>query len=500
MRGPVWMGACAAVVGAAATLVAAGQAAPDPLLLLDRASAAFARGDYRDAMQAFASASEAGDATQRLRAVQGHLRSALRLAEFDAARRDADALAAGGPLDAETTVLVGDAWWASGLFDEAEARYREALAADPEMARARLGVARAEASEGRLDLALDEVRRGLALAPDDADLHAVHAGILERVRRYAEAARAYEAYAALLPVPDSTAAGTALARARLLRSFGGRQPLATSDRDAARMHTLPFKLVRNKVVVRGRVNGTPVDFVLDTGAERTSISPDLARRADVRVVASTLTSGVGPSAWLRVGLAAVDDLEIGALRIRNVPVAVRQPSAGGAPRWQGESLSPLALGLSVEVDYGRRRVTFARALPEDAAAPIRLPMRFHRLPLVRGRVNDRHAAMFVVDTGGELLSLSAETAGELPVPTGRRVRLRVFGLSGLDEDAFVMPGVDIDFGAVGYRKMGLAVLNLRAPSMLLGFRLGGIVGYRLLGGYRVAIDVDRSEVRLSPRG
>jgi hypothetical protein len=49
----------------------------------------------------------------------------------------------------------------------------------------------------------------------------------------------------------------------------------------ARPHSVPFKLVRNKVVVQGRLNGTPVEWVLDTGAERTGISFELAYRARI---------------------------------------------------------------------------------------------------------------------------------------------------------------------------------------------------------------------------
>jgi hypothetical protein len=43
------------------------------------------------------------------------------------------------------------------------------------------------------------------------------------------------------------------------------------------------------------------------------------------------------------------------------------------------------------------------------------------------------------------------------------------------------------------------VLNLRAPSVLLGFRLGGIVGYKFLSRYKVAINLDKSVVQLKQR-
>jgi hypothetical protein len=42
----------------------------------------------------------------------------------------------------------------------------------------------------------------------------------------------------------------------------------------------------------------------------------------------------------------------------------------------------------------------------------------------------------------------------------------------------------------------VVVLNLNAPSALLGFQLGGIVGHKFLSKYRVAIDLDRSVLRL----
>jgi hypothetical protein len=82
------------------------------------------------------------------------------------------------------------------------------------------------------------------------------------------------------------------------------------------------------------------------------------------------------------------------------------------------------------------------------------------------------------------------------MPPTRRIPLRVFGMSGLDENAFLLPGVDLDFDDIEYRKVGLAVLNLRAPSILLGFQLGGIVGHSFLSEYRVSMDVGRSELRL----
>ena len=40
------------------------------------------------------------------------------------------------------------------------------------------------------------------------------------------------------------------------------------------------------------------------------------------------------------------------------------------------------------------------------------------------------------------------------------------------------------------------MLNLNAPSALLGFQLGGIVGHKFLSNYRVGIDLEHSVLRL----
>jgi hypothetical protein len=120
-----------------------------------------------------------------------------------------------------------------------------------------------------------------------------------------------------------------------------------------------------------------------------------------------------------------------------------------------------------------------------------------RLPLVRGTLNSTHPAYFVVDTGGEVISIGSDTADLLGMKPGRRIPLRVLGMSGEDADAFLLPGVHLEFAGVSLERVGLAVLNLRAPSLLLGFQVGGIVGHTFLSRYHVSIDVPRSEVRLA---
>ena len=451
---------------------------------------------YRKALDAYDLALRSTDAALATRARKGKVRAALRIAEFDLAQAEAEALNVDAGADAEAQTLLGDALWANGLFGEADTAYREALTAAPGSSRAKFGLARSLATRSRLDEALHEAMATAAAAPQDAEVHALCGLIYERLNRFDEAADAYERYIALLPTNEnSSMVVMAQSKVRLLRSFKGRVPLQVKEA-AGRVHRLRFELVDKKIVLQGRVNRTRVKFVLDTGSERTGLSDVTARRAGVNSVTATVSAGVGVATLGRLELGRADSIEVGTLRIRNVPVTIRSVGHGTIPRWQHESLSPLSMGFSVVVDYQRREVLLARTLPEGQA-DFRLPMRMNRLPLVRGLLNSTHPVYFVVDTGGELMSISVATALALAMPPVRRIPLRVYGMAGVDENAFLLPGVNLDFEDIAYRDVGLAVLNLRAPSVLLGFQLGGIVGHRFLADYdRVSFDMGRSELRL----
>ena len=475
---------------------AAGQSdSADPAAQFQLATEFYESARYREALGAYDRAARGDDEAIGVRARKGKVRTALRVAEFDLARAEAESLNAFETPDAESRTLLGDALWASGLFAEADEAYEEALALAPESSRARFGLARSLVSRSRLDEALHEALAIAADAPQDAEVQALVGLVYERLKRFEDAAEAYERYRDLMPSADSSAMfSLAQNKVRLLRSFDGRAPLEIEGAPD-RVHRVPFRMSDTKIVIRGRVNRTTVEFVLDTGSEQTGISAATARAAGVGPVTATFASGVGVPGMRRREIGLADEVQVGSLTISNVPVSIREFEPGALPRWQRESFSPLSAGLSVVIDYARQEALFSRALP-DGEADVRLPMRMNRLPLVRGLLNSSHPAYFVVDTGGELISISADTALALAMPPVRRIPLRVIGMSGEDANAFLLPGVDLDFNEIAYRKVGLAVLNLRAPSVLLGYRLGGIVGHSFLSDYRVSLDLGRSEVRL----
>ena len=453
---------------------------------------------YWEAIVAYDLAKVGARPVQLLRASTGLLRSLLKVAEFNRAYREALFLGDLDSSDPDLEALQADAFWASGLFEEAEVKYRDVLAVEPSNAAAHHGFGRSLAARSRLEEGLAEVITAIASGDQRPEFYHTLGSIYRRLRRYQESSDALEQYVELLPtVRQSKRAEWARSEILFLRSFGDLVPFEITT-DANAVHTIPFQVVNEKIVVRGRVNGSElIDLVVDTGSEQMVLSQETADEVGVRPITSTISAGVGEVGIRGLDLGRVDSLEIGSLHVRNLPSLIKNPPLTGLPsRRVPNSISPIAFGLSTLIDYENHKILLGRHLP-DSPADIELPMRVHRLALVRGVVNEEHPRSFVVDTGGEVISLSIGTAGVLGMVPSRHIPLRVYGTSGWDTDAFLLPGIQLAFNQITYDNFSVVVLNLHRPSALLGFHIGGIVGHTFLKNYRVALDLERSMLRLT---
>ena len=218
----------------------------------------FEQGQYPEALEAYRSAVNTDDSGTVRQARAGVISSALRVADFDLARREADTLVKAAPRDPDAVSLYGDSMWASGLFDVAEENYRGALAMSPELARGRHGLAKSLLARTKLDEAMNEAQAALRLAPRDLEIHHTVGTIYERMHKYEEAAAAYSNYVNLLPNKDkSDKAEWARAEIRFLRSFGQRLPFDMDPGADEQTYTIDFRLEKEKIIVRGRTARTP---------------------------------------------------------------------------------------------------------------------------------------------------------------------------------------------------------------------------------------------------
>jgi tetratricopeptide (TPR) repeat protein len=486
---------------AACTWTLAAQNPFSPAASLEAGDGFMSQARYGEAFDAYLHARSSDESTVRIKAGAGMIRALLRVARFSDAQREGAMIVARDPGNAAALAVYGDALWASGLFIEAEAAYRQALTIDANAPGALHGRGRSLAAQGQWDAALADVTLAQQAEPLDPAYTYTQATIFEEMRRYDDAADALTRFVALLPRRDDSDMGAwARTQAVFLRSFRGRTPYEIVS--SGKTYTVPFRVESGRLLVKARVNGgRDVDFSIDTGSDRMILTPAYAQASNVVPMGTLASAGIGEIGigYRNLQVSMVDDFEIGELHMKNVASLIKAPVLEGLPRAEGNGFSPVALGLSMSIDYGRNLLTMAEELPATTYAA-RLPLRMQRLPIVAGTINGDTRASFIVDTGGEVTSVSRTVASGLDVaPDARRVPVRIFGSSGWDTRAFLLPFVDIDLApGVGVQQRSVVVLNLNAPSALLGFNLGGIIGHEFLSRYTVAIDLRRHEVGLQP--
>lgn len=464
----------------------------------DRGSRLFDDARYREAVQALVRAREY-DPEFKLPATRIVVRALLRVGDFGRAEQEASSLITSS-VGVDDLSLHGETLWSTGHFEEANARYTTALTLDTGHPPALHGIARILDARGKTADALVAVERAIERSPEVPEYHHTRAYLLERLGNYAVAADELERYLRLLPDKGfKDQVKLARARIKFLRHFDSRTPLLMSADVRSQVHVIPFREEREKLFVKARINGRiNRELVLDTGAEMTVLSEEAAQRAQVYSVAETLSAGVGDVGLRRLKLARINRLEIGTLKVEHVPAMIKDPPLKKWPAADIDAFSPLAVGLSMRVDYDKKQLLVARVLPKQAGTPTtEAPLWMHRLATVRGRLNGERPAAFVIDTGGQAISISRTAAvGLEQLNRFRRIPLRVFGSSGWDRDAFLLPGVDLEVDDVRMAQTALVVLNLRAPSVLLGYELGGILGHKFLSKYRVTLDIDEGLMRL----
>ena len=452
---------------------------------------------FWESLPVYDRAKEGATPDQLERASAGLLRSLIFVAEFEAAYAEARILEGLSPQDPELRALYAEGFWASGLFDEAEEVFRDVLSESPSSPGGHYGMAKSLSSRSHYEEALTEIQAALAADPEPPEYQFTLAAIYQSLKRYDEAADALDRFADGLGGDRLRQnGGLAQGQARFLRSFGDRVPFEMPDNGEV-IHTLPFRVIDDKVIVRASINGgDPIDMVVDSGAEQMVMTPPTARDAGIESISTTISAGVGDVGFRYLELGRVDSLRIGTFEVHNLPAIIKNPSLTGLPDERvRNSISPLALGLSARIDYRNNHLILAKSLPLEPA-DIELPMRVSRLAVVRGMVNGEQPKSFVVDTGGEVISISLATARGLEASPFRHIPLNVYGTSGWDPQAYLLPGVNLAFNQIAYDNFSVVVLNLHRPSALLGFRIGGIIGHSFLSNYVVSLDLERSLLRL----
>src|SRR6266480_1318192 len=269
------------------------------------------------------------------------------------------------PLSARAHALLGSAILAAGEFRSSVEEFRTALTLNEEEALAIAGLAMVDFYENRLELALPLLRRAASLEPDEPDYIFNLGQAAARSERYKEAADAYERFLTIAPKTDADRRARIRGLIDFLRYLGQQGSLYNLDGPDRTLVT--FESPDNRPIVKVRINGSKesLRFVLDTGSGMSVLSEETARKLGLRPVArGGLARAVGGGGRFEIVYGFLSSLEIGEVRVANVPVYIRHFFDDHNP--VDGYLGIAALGrLVTSVDYGTHSLTLIRQRNND---------------------------------------------------------------------------------------------------------------------------------------
>lgn len=260
---------------------------------------------------------------------------------------------------------------------------------------------------------------------------------------------------------------------------------------------------RINVTLNGK-RGYPA--MIDSGAVLSIVSRSAANALPVRPLGTfegTFTGLLGEPIPVRFGL--LDALDIGGMRIANVPVAIMPDDkmkflVNGKTEYQMDVLlgAHLLKEFRLELNFRHGSLTLIRLTPAMRKPVIEQNLFFdYSRPTVRGTLNRRGWFVYLLDTGSEVTFLNEKELNRLPISSsGAKIHKAVLqGLGGSMKHGSEVVDVEIglDRWAGTFRTLPMYEAEPYENT-------AGIIGENYLKNFDVVIDFGRMRVDLAPIG
>ena len=409
------------------------------------------------------------------------------------------------PLSARAHALLGAAILSAGEFRLSVEEFKTALALNENEPLAVHGLAMVDFYENRLSLAIPLLRRAVSMDPDEPDF-IFHLGqACARSEKYKEAADSYERFLAISPKTDVDRRARIQGLIEFLRYLGRQGSLYIPSGDRA---SVAFEATDNRPILLVRINGQkePLRFVLDTGSGMSVISEETAKRLGIRAVAKGgLARAVGGGGRFEIVYGFLSSIEIGAVKVENVPVYIRKFFDNHVPVDGYLGLSVVQKYLA-SLDYGTRKMSLVRQNQTDfvdtwtairrpegfqglaPVAPgdgmIEVPLRTTSSGFLSGEVNlegFEKNVNFIIDTAASITVISEKLSQEEQLfDLLQSSKMRVYGAAGVTEDVKLLLLPRVSLGLSKLEKINAAVLDLEPVNETAGFTQSGILGGNFL--------------------
>lgn len=406
------------------------------------------------------------------------------------------------PKNSRAYAVLGVVLLTAGRFEDARLIFYNSLKLDRKQDLAWAGIGLVEFYENRITESLANMQEAVFHNADEPDHLFALAQISSRAERYRDAAEAYIRFLSVSKDTDADRRARIKGLIKFLRFLGEKEGLYYSvGNDSS---SVSFDLVGNRPIIMVRVNeqSEPLRFVLDTGSGITVISHDTAKKLKIRSInKGGFAKGIGGDGRFEIVYGFLRQVEIGEVKVRNVPVYIREfhDQSQNVDGYLG--LAMISKFLTT-IDYGTN--TFALTRKDVDQREFRgnnslsLPLRLTSSGFLSGEVRLQgidSPLNFIVDTGASVSVISDEVAGEKEIlPYLTEEKMRVIGAAGITEgvSSFLLP--KITFGNHTRSDVAAVALDLDLINEASGFQQSGILGGNFLKNYSLTFDFKNSKV------
>jgi len=401
------------------------------------------------------------------------------------------------PKNAQTTAFRGEIEFRNGHFEQAEALYREALKMDSQNARAHFGLGKLAMGRVKSKVAVDEFTRAIQLDSKVPIYHLYASEAWGIEKNFAQQRKQLEEYLKLNP-DDADRVTEAKAGLDTLKAFGSEQigVVEAPPNPSPLKFTTSLNLIFTTVKIDGK---GPYRFAIDTGATQTVLSEKVASELGLTPIASAVVFGIGGSGKVETKLYKIKELTVGDIKIKNAPVGT----------FNDPLVSQLADGIldtatfsdfAITVDYPGSQLLLTRKRAPAAAGTEVLPIWFFsNLLLLPLDINGKRGN-FIVDTGAVTTVLSHSMAAQFGIDEntpGAKVDLGIAGVGGFQGVVLRMPNVTFKTPKNTEVFPQVVAIDLKQISKMIGTEVAGIVGYDFFSDYKLTLDYNTGELRLS---
>jgi predicted aspartyl protease len=353
-----------------------------------------------------------------------------------------------------------------------------------------------------LEAAERHLQDALKIVPDSKQVKRILINVYYRGDKFTQAAPLYHA------IGEETAS-------KKFESFSRLKPYEISGNvDATHVRfisTDPLPLIAAKL------NGRPVNFVIDTGAAELYIDPEVAKKAKVPQFGSVTRKGYAGGLKATTGQGRVDSIVLGNTTIRNIPVQIlntrRFAGAVQGKRVDGVLGTSLLSHFVWTLDFPKGELVL-RPKTQDQVRPFEelvkkgqgtaMPfwMAGDHFIVTWGKVYQSQPLLFFVDTGlaggGFVCPSSTLKDAGIKVPQGSEVQ-GIGGGGTLNAIPFTVPYLSL--GGIEAHDVQ-AFLGVFPPTLEYGegFRIAGLVSHEFFRPYALTFDFQGMRLFVTKNG